>query len=346
MFRVLRVITLSLLAFFSLFLIPAAQRPISAAQAADANKEVIRKLFDLFNKGDLNGLSAVIDANVVDHNAAPGQAPGIEGLKQGLARLRAAVPDAMYTIDDIVAQGDKVGDRLTTTGTNKGQFLGMAPTNKPVSFDSMDIYRIANGKVVEIWHIEDIAGLMQQLSAQSGQTSPATPGAPMAATQAMGAAQAGSGTFDGKALANNVYNAFNQDFQSGNFDNLDQLFAASYLEHSTNPGQSPDFAGLKQGLAQFRAAFPDGHFELEDIVAEGNTGIARYRFTGTNKGPLFPSAPVTNKKVDYEGLDYVKVANGKVTEHWSVSDNLTLFMQLGLLGGQPSATMAATQAGK
>ena len=87
---------------------------------------------------------------------------------------------------------------------------------------------------------------------------------------------------------------------------------------------------------------------LEDVVAEGNTGIALNRFTGTNKGPMDPSMPATNKPVNYESFDFVKIVDGKVAEHWSVADNVTQFTQLGLLptAGQPAATMAATATSK
>ena len=81
------------------------------------------------------------------------------------ALLRSAFPDFKATIDDLVAEGDKVVIRQTWTGTHKGEFMGVPPTGKSVSFGVIDILRIAGGKVVEHWGLMDSMSLMQQLGA-------------------------------------------------------------------------------------------------------------------------------------------------------------------------------------
>src|SRR5689334_15613552 len=129
MFRVLRFVgmaSLVLTVLLSLLLTPMAHTAVRAAQATNANKMVVRQLYDLFNKGDLNGMSAVVDANVVDHTASPNQPAGLEGLKQGYSVIRTGFPDVVIKEDNMVADGDKVADRLTATGTHKGTFLGIA----------------------------------------------------------------------------------------------------------------------------------------------------------------------------------------------------------------------------
>jgi predicted ester cyclase len=79
--------------------------------------------------------------------------------------LRSAFPDFKGTIDDIVAEGDKLVLRWTWSGTQKGEFMGVPPTGKSVSFGVIDIFRIAEGKVVEHWGLMDSMSLMQQLGA-------------------------------------------------------------------------------------------------------------------------------------------------------------------------------------
>jgi steroid delta-isomerase-like uncharacterized protein len=131
----------------------------------DKEKAIVCQVYNLVNAGNLAGLDAFISDDLVDHNAAPGQAPGLEGFRQSLNRLRTAFPDLNITVNDLVAEGDKVSDRLTIRGTQRGAFLGVPPSGRQVSFESMHIYRFDEGKIVEVWHIEDRLGLLQQLPA-------------------------------------------------------------------------------------------------------------------------------------------------------------------------------------
>lgn len=141
----------------------AAPKPVRQS-SQDDNKALVRKFYDLFNSGNIDGLDAIVAADVVDHNPSPGQAAGLPGLKQSLQFFRSVLPDMNVKIEDLIAEGDKVVDRVTGTGTQKGQFLSIPPTGKQVSLPAIDIYRIANGKIVEVWHIEDLFGLMAQLA--------------------------------------------------------------------------------------------------------------------------------------------------------------------------------------
>lgn len=94
---------------------------------------------------------------------------GVEGITNEIQRHREAFPDWNEHVDDIIADGDKVVIRFTSTGTHRGTFQGVAPTGRKVSIREVAIYRLANGKIVEQWGQPDIAGLMQQLT-QTGDT--------------------------------------------------------------------------------------------------------------------------------------------------------------------------------
>ena len=90
---------------------------------------------------------------------------GPEGVKQFIAAPRRAFPDFQTTIDDILAQGDKVVVRFTARGTHRGKFQGVAPTGKQVTWAGINIYQITGGKIAETWQLGDALGLMQQLGA-------------------------------------------------------------------------------------------------------------------------------------------------------------------------------------
>jgi steroid delta-isomerase-like uncharacterized protein len=131
---------------------------------SEANKSLIRRLVEEgWNKRNL----ALVDelyADCVYHSPATGEIKG-EALKQFLASMLAAFPDIRFTIQDQVAEGDKLVTRWSCTGTHLGELVGLAPTGKQVTFSGMAIVRIVDGKIVEQWEESDALGILQQLGA-------------------------------------------------------------------------------------------------------------------------------------------------------------------------------------
>ncbi len=130
---------------------------------SEQNKALVHRTYEIFNARNLDALEEVMAANMVDHNAAPGQAPGLEGTKQFFRMLFAAFPDFHITVEDMIAEGDKVVARVRVTGTHNGEFMGIPATGRPFTQTGIDIIRIAGGKAVERWGEFDNLGLMQQL---------------------------------------------------------------------------------------------------------------------------------------------------------------------------------------
>lgn len=131
---------------------------------SEENKAVSRSVIEeCFNKGNLALADELYTADYIDHNALPGMPNGPEGFKQTAAMYRAAFPDIHITIEDQLAEGDKVVTRWTGSGTHQGELMGIPPTGKQVTVTGIGIDRIANGKIVEHWEIFDQLGMMQQL---------------------------------------------------------------------------------------------------------------------------------------------------------------------------------------
>jgi steroid delta-isomerase-like uncharacterized protein len=135
--------------------------------STEQNKALVRQLVEeIFNRGNISLADELLAPDFVEREELP---PGMprdrEGVKLLTTMLRSAFPDFKATIDDIVAEGDKVVIRQTWSGTQKGEFMGVPPTGKRVSFGVIDIIRIAGGKFVEHWGIMDSTALMQQLGA-------------------------------------------------------------------------------------------------------------------------------------------------------------------------------------
>jgi steroid delta-isomerase-like uncharacterized protein len=131
------------------------------------NKALVRQMVEgIFNRGNISRVDEFLAPDFVEHEELPpGNQGGREGFKQMTAQLRSAFPDFKATLDDVVAEGDRVVLRMTWTGTHKGQFMGIPPTGKSISFEVIDIIRVAGGKFVEHWGQMDNTGLMPQLGA-------------------------------------------------------------------------------------------------------------------------------------------------------------------------------------
>jgi steroid delta-isomerase-like uncharacterized protein len=134
--------------------------------SVEENKTVSRRSFEeVWNQGNLAAIDDLYDANQVSHGLGVEVPAGVAGLKQFVAMYRSAYPDTHFTIEDQVAEGDKVVTRWTAIGTHRGELFGIAPTGKRVTVTGMALSRIENGKIVETWNHFDALGQLQQLGA-------------------------------------------------------------------------------------------------------------------------------------------------------------------------------------
>ena len=131
--------------------------------SAEENKAIARRAYEAINQKNLDALDEVVASDMTDHDAGPGQAPGLEGVKQLFSSLHSAFPDFQMNVEDMIAKGEKVVARVSWSGTHQGEFMGIAPTGNRVEVSGIDILRIAEGKIVEHWGNFDDLGMMQQL---------------------------------------------------------------------------------------------------------------------------------------------------------------------------------------
>jgi steroid delta-isomerase-like uncharacterized protein len=131
--------------------------------SAEQNKALVRRGFEEgMNQHNLNVFDELLAPNYVNHNM-PAPAPGPEGFRQVVSMFLTAFPDFHVTLEDVIADGDKVATRGTWRGTHQGEFMGIPATGKSVAVSYSDIWRIENGRAVENWVQMDMLGLMQQL---------------------------------------------------------------------------------------------------------------------------------------------------------------------------------------
>jgi len=131
---------------------------------AEENKAIARRWFEeIYNKGDLVVADDIIGTNFVLHDPNSPLIRGPEGFKQSVISNRTAFPDIHFTVEDQIAEGDKVVTRWTVCGTHRGDLIGIAPTGEKVAVVGISIARMAGGKIVESWDSWDALGMMQQL---------------------------------------------------------------------------------------------------------------------------------------------------------------------------------------
>jgi steroid delta-isomerase-like uncharacterized protein len=125
---------------------------------SETNKAHIRRVIEeVYNRGDLGVVDEVAASDLVIH-ASSQDIRGREGAKQHVAQLRAGFPDLRFTIEDQIAEGDRVVTRWSARGTHKGTFQGVPATGREVRLVGTDIDRIIGGKIVECWaHVESSA---------------------------------------------------------------------------------------------------------------------------------------------------------------------------------------------
>lgn len=129
----------------------------------EQNKALVRRLVDgVWVKRDLNVFDAVFSEKFVDHNPM-GADPGKAAFKQVIMGFHAAFSEDHTTIEDIIAEGDKVVWRWSYRGKHTGPLMGMPPTGKHVTVSGINIDRIEGGQIVERWHQVDLAGLLKQI---------------------------------------------------------------------------------------------------------------------------------------------------------------------------------------
>jgi predicted ester cyclase len=139
---------------------------MSTAQET-SNKAAFERFHDAVNTCDLEFISKTID-EVVEPDASirtplPIAATGAQALKQVWAMLLRTYPDLHLTVEDVIAEGDKLVCRNTVTGTHQGEYMGLPPTGKSVAYNEIFIFRFANGRVVETWGVVDVLSQMKQL---------------------------------------------------------------------------------------------------------------------------------------------------------------------------------------
>ncbi len=298
----------------------------------EMNKEVVRRYTEeVWSQGKLDLIDEIIGDGYVFHDPLTPGVEGREAIKQLIAAYRVAYPDLHFTIEDLIAEGDWVVSRWTSSGTQLGELMGIPPTGIWGQSMGITLFRVVDGKIVEEWARWDSLGLLQQLGV-----------VPAMGREDFGWSEPSTVTGDpGDPEANKaIVRRYTEEvWNAGNLDVLPELMSADVVHHeATMEHQLPrGLEGHKQAIRIYRAAFPDLRSVHQVEVAEGDKVAVLFQVTGTHKGELM-GIPPTGRKVMFSGINIHRFADGKIVETWWAWDALGLLQQIGAIP-LPAAAM-------
>lgn len=131
-------------------------------------KDVVGRVYAAVSSGDFETLSGLMADDVVEHEEIPGLEPNKEGVLAFFRGMRQSFPDVSMTVEDMIAEGEKVAVRFTLSGTHRGEFMGMPATGNEITVPGIDFFRVRDGQIAEHWGVSDMAAMMEQLGGGTG----------------------------------------------------------------------------------------------------------------------------------------------------------------------------------
>jgi len=244
--------------------------------------------------------------------------------------LRGAFPDRVDIIEDVIADGDRVGLRFRLTGTHRGNLFGIAPTGRKVDVYEVAILRVVDGRITEGWFMADEAGILKQLGAELPPRKDGKRVAPPIT-------DAGE---DGDALLARLKArpAVTRE------DRNKLVVAASKTSAPPKDTRASGYKQLRQGLQHMRNygiakgtvkftptyAFPDRRDHILGLLAEGDTVWMQFNLRGTHTRSFY-GLPPTDRRVEMPEIGIARFVDGKWAEGWYFGDELGILLQLGAL---------------
>ena len=286
-------------------------------------KDQIEKLW---GEGDLDLVDANYRKDVVDHMPIEGQEPGLEALKDVVSQFRTAIPDLDMKLHHVLAAGDYGVDVWTLSGTHGGEMLGQPATGNPISFSGIDMVRVTNGQICELWHVEELAHFSQQIGASSegfgAPTSAATIPPPSVESEYLPGANAmvpGQEDFTAKEQRNLgiARRHIEEIWAKGRSSLCWELYHPDAIDHNPAPGQRPGIDGIIDVLGWLREAVPDLRMEIQCYVIDGDWIADRWVMTGTHTGAALMGIEARGKSFRINGMDVARLDEaGLITDIW------------------------------
>jgi steroid delta-isomerase-like uncharacterized protein len=300
--------------------------PVSACPTTAAENKALATRYwaEVWTRGGEAAVADFLSPGEVHHWDIGSDTTGIDAFKERLDLFLTAFPDISFRVDLIAAEGDRVATRWAATATHSGEWQGIVPTGRRVSWRGNTVFRIECGKIVEAWSEADHIGLRQQLGASDVPAMMATP-AGMATPTAARATPCADDTPERNVA---IAHRWSEEAITGkNLDVLDEILDPPVVHHYAMFPDAHGVPEVKAGLARLLEAFPDIVQTDEDTFADGDLVVVRWSASATHQGPMF-GLPATGKTVQLTGINIYRIDCGKIVESWSEANGLDLLRQL------------------
>lgn len=346
MIRYFRSTVFSLIAL-SLLMMPGLQ--VSAAQdetpeaecvttTPEENEAIVTAYWDELVWANQGKIAEIVSPDEIHHWGIGIESIGLDAFTETFALFLAAFPDIRFDVNLVAAEGDLAASIWTATATQTGEWQGIAPTNKEVTWDGINIFRIECGQIVESWGEANHLGLLAQLGDPDLAAIPtalATEGTPTAESMATPCAE------DSPEANIAVAARWTDEVWTGkDLDVLDEIANPAIVHHGA---AFPDVHGveeLRQAIGRQIDVWPDITLKVDEAFADGDTVVVRWSGTGTNEGE-FLGLPPTGQETTLSGINIYRLACGQIIEGWSELNGLSLLRQIQGEEEGSSATPAA-----
>lgn len=329
---------------FALMLLIAmsALTPVAAQEATPAtdcptatpeeNLVVVRRFFEEgINAADLSVFDEVLSPDVIYHSATVADDSGPEGVKNIYSAALVGFPGIQYHFLASATGPDAVAVRYQAEGVHSGEFRGLAPTGKTITWTQSTFAHVACGQITEIWaEVSQLDRLRQLgvLATEGPAARMAGVGAPEATAVATPPSSESCATPSPEDALAVVDRVRSEVYNDGNFAVMPEIFSEDYVHGSAN---GPDAIGIEAGaqrIGTFVTAFPDLEWTFDEVVVDGNHVSARWTTRGMHNGELAGFAP-TGKPVAFNGISLFTVQCGKVVEFQTEMDAAGMLEQVG-----------------
>lgn len=250
-------------------------------------------------------------------DARQGLVWGHDGIGRLMAQMLIAFPDLKVRIDDLVAEGDLVVCRTTSTGTHRADFLGIRATGRSIAMSAMVHFRIEAGRIKQAWRVWDALGVLKSLTSPQELKgglgfAPEIRDLPQSETDLNRAAL--------RCLLDGVWN-------HGKIDISNSLLADDFILRDPNAPAAYSADQWRKRVAEVGQAFSNARFEIQSLIAEGDAVACRFRFDALHGGKWM-GFPATGATISSDGALIARMSLGRCRAIWQIRDEYGVYQQL------------------
>ncbi|MEE4339032.1 ester cyclase [Erythrobacter sp.] len=295
---------------------------------------------EIWGKGRTDLVDANYAVSIADHMPVPGQPSGREALKDVVDQFRAGIADMSMDLHATLVAGDFGVDVWTLSGTHSGDLIGVPATGNRLSISGIDMVRVEQGRISDLWHVEEMAQLMDQMGAGTldiGKPKglPAEPAAHAGPGPDAGpgadAIVPGEARFTPRERRNLAIarRHIEELWAGGKVELAHEIYHPQVVDHNMAPGQKPGIKGILDVLRWLREAVTDLAMRIECYVIDGDMACDRWTMSGTHTGALLMGVAPSGKRFSINGMDVIRIdEDGLVTDVWHAEEFARLLAQL------------------